>query len=407
MHIKGSKNYNEKNKPGKKIIGSFELIKLSKEIIKIAEIETGKFLGNNENLLNGLVNHLGTAITRLKMNLDIRNPLLEEIKANYIDLMRISTKCAVVVEKHIGIRMPEAEIAFIAMHLGAAIENSENLVKPIFKVAIACATGMGTSRLLATRIENEYTNIQIVDIISTIHIEESFLREKEVDFIISTVNIDKCFKPVVRVNPLLFKEDKDAILKLIKSLKVTNITHSNKKVKNIKFKDKLISLNIYSEAIIQILDNFFLKEISEISSVDALIIEASRVMQQNSEIEEQLRVALKNREEKGNTVVTGHEMILIHCRTDVVEKLYFGAIKISKGLECLNGEGVTEDIKIGIILLAPEDCNEAYIEVIGYVSKMLIERVNFLKYLKDGNQDYAFNELNDILKEFYKQKVNN
>jgi mannitol operon transcriptional antiterminator len=54
------------------------------------------------------------------------------------------------------------------MHLGAAIENGETLIKPIYKIAIACATGMGTSRLLATRIQNEYDNIQIVDIISII-----------------------------------------------------------------------------------------------------------------------------------------------------------------------------------------------------------------------------------------------
>lgn len=407
MHIKGSKNYKKKSNSGTNIIGSFELVKLSKEIIKIAEIETGRFLGNNEELLNGLVNHLGTAITRLKMKLDIRNPLLEEIKTNYTDLMRTSTKCAEVVENHIGIKMPEAEIAFIAMHLGAAIENSETLIKPIYKVAIACATGMGTSRLLATRIDKEYDNIQIVDIISTIHIEESMLREKEVDFIISTVNIDKCFKPVVRVNPLLFKEDKEKILKLIKSLKNTNITHSDKKVKSIKFKDKLISLNIYSEAMIQILDNFFLKEIPEMSSIDTLIVEASKAIEQDLEVEEKIRIALKSREEKGNTVVTGHEMILLHCRTDIVQELYFGAVKLFKGLECLNGEGKTENIKLGIIMLAPEECSELQIEVIGYVSKMLIERVDFLKYLKAGDRDYAFNELNDILKEFYRQKVNN
>jgi len=407
MHIKGSKNYKDKYKVGNKIIGSFELIKLSKEIIKIAEIETGRFLGNNENLVNGLVNHLGTAITRLKMNLDIRNPLLEEIKTNYTDLMRISTKCAEVVGKHIGIKMPEAEIAFIAMHLGAAIENSQTLIKPIYKVAIACATGMGTSRLLATRIESEYDNIQIVDIISTIHIEESFLREKEIDFIISTVNIDKCFKPVVRVNPLLFQEDKDKIATQIKDFKNIKIIHSYKETNNIKFKDKLLLLNIYSGAIIELLDNFFLKEVSKISNVDELITEASKIIERDSEIEEKLRIALKNREEKGNIVVTGHEMILLHCRTDTVQKLYFGAIRLSKGIECLNGENKIENIKLGIVMLAPEECSSIQIEVIGYVSKMLLERIDFLKYLKAGESGYAFNELNDILKEFYNQKVNN
>ena len=407
MHIKGSKNHNEKNKEGNKIIGSFELIKLSKEMIKIAEIETGRFLGNNEILLNGLVNHLGTAITRLKMNLDIRNPLLEEIKSNYSDLMIVSTKCVEVVEKHIGIKMPESEIAFIAMHLGAGIENSETLIKPIYRTAIACATGIGTSRLLATRIESEYDNIEIVDIISTIHIEESWLREKEIDFIISTVNIDKCSKPVIRVNPLLFQEDKDKISKQIKTFKTTNKIHSKKKIRNMKFKDNLLSFNIYSEAIIQLLDNFFLKEIPEVSSIDELLNQASKIIEQDFKMEEKLITALKSREEKGNIVVTGHEMILLHCRTEAIKELYFGGIKLSKDLDCLNGKNEVEHVKLGIVMLAPEDCSKRYLEVIGYVSKMLIERVDFLKHLKAGNRDEAFDELNDILKEFYNQKVNN
>jgi len=407
MHIKGSRKRDEKEKAGNKIIGSFELIKLSKQVINIAEIQTGRFLGNNENLLNGLVNHLGTAITRLKMNLDIRNPLLEEIKANYADLMIISSKCVEVIEKHIGIKMPEAEIAFIAMHLGAAIENSETPIKPIYKVAIACATGIGTSRLLATRIESEYDNIQIIDIISTIHIEECWLREEEIDFIISTVNIDKCFRPVVRVNPLLFQEDKDNIAKQIKALINTNVSYSKKKTNKVKFKEKLLLLKTYSEAIIQLLDNFFLSEIPAISSVDELIMEVSKIIGQDLGIEEKLRIALKNREEKGNIIVTGHEMILLHCRTDAVKELYFGAVKLSTKLECLNGKNEIENVLLGIVMLAPEDCSKLHLEVIGYVSKMLIERVDFLKYLKAIDVDKAFNELNDILKEFYKQKVNN
>jgi mannitol operon transcriptional antiterminator len=150
-----------------------------------------------------------------------------------------------------------------------------------------------------------------------------------------------------------------------------------------------------------------LKEIIGVSSVDELIIETSKVIEQDPETEEKLRLALKNREEKGNIVVTGHEMILLHCRTDAVQKLYFGAIKLSKDLDCLNGKNEIEHIKLGIIMLAPEDCSTRHIEAIGYVSKMLIERVDFLKYLKCGEEGKAFHELNDILKEFYKHKVNN
>jgi mannitol operon transcriptional antiterminator len=211
MHIRGSKNRNDYTNNNSKMIDNFQLVRMSQEIIKMAERETGCLLTPNDNLLVGLVNHLGPAISRLKMNMDIRNPFLAEIKAFYPELVAISRKCTAVVERKLGIKMPDSEIAYIAMHLGAALETGIKLPKPIYRCAIACPTGIGTSRLLATKIAKEYDNIQVGEIISTIHIDETLLREQKIDFIISTVTIDYCSIPVVTVNPLLFKEDKNKI----------------------------------------------------------------------------------------------------------------------------------------------------------------------------------------------------
>ena len=115
MHIKGSKNREDSSKNIQKAIQNSELVELSKEIIRIGENETGKFLSQNEKLLTGLVNHLGPAISRLKMNLETRNPLYKEIKDHYPDLLKLANKCVEAVEKTIGIKMPETEIAYIAM----------------------------------------------------------------------------------------------------------------------------------------------------------------------------------------------------------------------------------------------------------------------------------------------------
>ena len=409
MHIKGSKNHDTNNQHGNKTLGNFELVRLSKEIIKLAESETGCFLVQNEKLLIGLVNHLGPAISRLKMNLDIRNPLLEEIKAHYPDLLKVSEKCVKILESHIGIKMPESEIAYIAMHLGAAIQNSGVFPKHVYRVVLACAAGIGTSMILATRIENECDNIQIVDTISTIRIEEEWLREEEIEFIISTVKIDNCNIPIVTVNPLLFEEDKNKIVNMIKVLKNSHFQQINKKKKSLDFKDKLIKLTSYSEGIIDILDNFFLEEDNESESIKEINVKISKIVgnPKSIEKEEKLKAALSSREEKGSIVITGHEAILFHCRTDSVDKLYFGALKIGKNISCINGRDEVEDIKLGVIMLAPEGCNKNHIEVISYVSKMLIERPSFTKALKFGDKVEAFNELSNILKEFYKLKVNN
>jgi mannitol operon transcriptional antiterminator len=399
MHIKGSKSRNDY------LVGNFELVKLAKEIIKVAEAETGRFLIQNEKLLIGLVNHLGPSLSRLKMNLDIRNPFLEEINALYPDLVSISRKCAAAVEKRLGIRMPEPEIAYIAMHLGAAIEDDKRLPERVYRCAIACATGIGTSRLLATRLEREFSNIEIVDIISTIHIEESELLDKKVDFIISTVSLGHCPLPVVTVNPLLFAEDKERIDRLMKTMGRKAVTVPAGRKKTLSLKEKLLLLHSYSTAIIEILDNFFLYEDTQSAAIEEVIEHISAIL--GGDKASQLSKALREREQHGGTFITGHHFILLHCRTEAIGRLQFGAVRIKNPIAHYNGKGELEEVNLGVIMLVPESGGKNAVETISYISRLLIERESFLRLLINGTTEAAYEELSRLLAEFYQHKNNN
>lgn len=404
MHIKGSKNIDIGIEDGQKSLVNFELIKLSKEIIKIAENETGKFLSQNEKLLIGLVNHLGPALSRLKMNLEIRNPLLKEIKAHYPDLLKVADKCALAVEDFIGIKIPEPEVAYIAMHLGAAIEKSEKVQKRQYRAAIACASGIGTSMLLATRVERDYDNIYIVDVVSALRIEEKELKEKGIEFIISTVGIEECSVPVVIVNPLLFEEDKLKISRLINLLKSTSSNQPINKAKTLNLKDKMLVLSDYGKAVVDILDNFFLKVDSQAGSVKGLIVEVSKLITSNETDMEKLKAELLDREEKGGTFITDYGMLLLHCRTEVVDKLHFGVVRVNNAIHCKNAREEDEKVELGVVILAPQDCNKYFIETISYVNGLMIENPRFTTLLKNGTEYEVLYELNDMLEKFYKRK---
>ena len=404
MHIKGSKNYEENQISSKRVIGNYELVKLSKEIIKIAEGETGRFLGHNEKLLVGLVNHLGPALSRLKMNMEIRNPLLEEIKSHYNHLYNLGEKCSAPIERFLGSKMPQSEIAYIAMHLGAAIENSESVSRRIYRVAIACTSGIGTSRLLATRIEREYEYIEVAEIVSTLHLDEERLREKGIEFIISTVNIAKAPVPIVTVNPLLFEEDKIKISKQIKVLENSTATASLKRKSKRDLKEKLSILNSYGEAIIEIMDNFFLLSGRDYLGINEIINAAAKEIATDEENRERLIEAIKEREEKGGTFITGHGILLLHCRTSAIDKLHFGVIRAQNEINLVNGRNENERMELAVIMAAPENCDKRFIETISHVSRMLIERPEFTKVLKSKEKEEAFQVLNNILEEFYKIK---
>ncbi len=406
MHLMGSKNRgNSNNKEQGPIITNFELVKLSREIIKIAEAETGRFLGNNEKLLEGLVNHLEPALKRLRLKMDIRNPLLHEIKSRYPQLLKISEKCARVLEDYLGQKLPESEIAYIAMHLGSVIEKKEISLKNIFRVAVACPSGIGTSRLLAARIEKEYESIQVVDIISTLHIEESWLRQEEIDFIISTITIERSSIPVVIVNPLLLSGDKNNINQFVKQLKRADTKGREKQKSSISLKEKLIQLHYYSEGIIQVLDNFFIQR-AAVPSIEGVIDLISNDVVKEKLLQNQLKQDLLSREKKGGTLISGKNISLLHCRSTSVSTLYFGAVRLVDQLYYINGKGEREGINLVIVMLAPENSSQAQLEVISEVSKMIIDRPYFLELLRQGLRDEAYMEISSHLNNFYKCKSN-
>ena len=79
------------------------------------------------------------------MKLNIRNPLLENIKEKYFKEFEICSKACSILKDITGLsEIPESEVAYITMHIAAALEK--NMSDEKVKVVIACHTGIGTSR---------------------------------------------------------------------------------------------------------------------------------------------------------------------------------------------------------------------------------------------------------------------
>ncbi|WDC84774.1 PRD domain-containing protein [Caloramator sp. mosi_1] len=187
MHILGAKMQQNKKDDLNNLVNNIKEDDLSvimaKEIIDIAQRALDIYLEKDEQLLNGLILHLRPTINRLKYGLALRNPVLNEIKENYSEFFGVAWMSSTVFNKYLGVKIPEEEIGYIALHIGAAIERN---IKP-FKVIVVCSSGIGTSQLLAARIENSFREIDIVDTISYLDLEKINLND--IDFIISTIPI--------------------------------------------------------------------------------------------------------------------------------------------------------------------------------------------------------------------------
>lgn len=173
---------------------------MAKDIISIAGKALSMDLSNDKQLLNGLILHLRPTINRLEYGLNLTNPIIDEIKQNYPEIYGVAWLTNIVFERYLNKPITEAEIGYIVLHLCAAVERQK---KPL-RAILVCTSGIGTSQLLAVRIERLFRQIEIKEITSIMSLNEKKL--KDIDVIISTVQF-MTDKPLLIISPLLTQKD--------------------------------------------------------------------------------------------------------------------------------------------------------------------------------------------------------
>jgi transcriptional antiterminator len=189
-------NNNEHKDEEDELLGSTvdAMIECANEVLPLDE-------AGIEKLKSDLISHIKLTIKKYNLNIDMENPIIDEIKANYSDLFMIAQRMADKFLDMTGISLPESEIGYITLYLGAYIESLKK--RNLKKVLIVCTTGKGSAKILMNRIRINIPEIEIKGIMSAFELEEDESLLDDVDFVISTVYLRISQKPVIKVDPLL------------------------------------------------------------------------------------------------------------------------------------------------------------------------------------------------------------
>lgn len=157
--------------------------------------------------IQALTLHIRPAMNRLRYKMNIRNPLLNEIKVRYPSAFEGAVVACKCIEEYISIEPGEDEIAYIALHIGVALERLKSTSKQIKRVIVVCASGVGSAKLLYYRLKHLFPNeLEIVASINYYKLSEYNL--SEIDLIISTIPIKETLGvPIQVVNTFLEEED--------------------------------------------------------------------------------------------------------------------------------------------------------------------------------------------------------
>ena len=169
---------------------------ITRQFIAAVSEELEVNLNNDYEFFENLSNHL-TSVFSAPPAVYPEQEVIEEVLEENQEIAEAVNRRLPVIARYVEREITEMEIAYIAIHVCAAMERKKN--KEIaFHVIIVCHAGIATSRLLMEKLRKHF-NFQIVDILPA-H-EVKFLPEGKADFVISTVPLRNCKLEYVVVSP--------------------------------------------------------------------------------------------------------------------------------------------------------------------------------------------------------------
>ncbi|SES28200.1 BglG family transcription antiterminator [Salisediminibacterium halotolerans] len=172
-------------------------------------------LQDDENLLAELSLHLKPAINRYKYNMNIRNPMLEEIKAGYPLSFAAALIGKDVLAERLDVQIDENEVGYMALHIEAAQERKKRSQGRAPRCLIVCASGLGSAQLLKYKLHSTFgEKLQIAGTTEYHNLADQPL--DNIDFIISTIPIQESLPvPVKTVSTILSDSDVTGIEKFV------------------------------------------------------------------------------------------------------------------------------------------------------------------------------------------------
>ena len=401
IHLLSAKIWiNEKNKNFD--FNNINIKQIVINIINIVENELNIYLRDNEMLIDDLKNHIKPVLSRLSMNVRIKNSQLKTIKENYPDIYKATEKACNILKETLSIKkVYENEVAFIAMHFCAAVEKLKTVENKISAV-IVCPTGIGTSKMLSINILKYFNNINIKYTMSAINIDINKLYEENIDIIISTIKLDIDFN-FICVNPIFLEQDKILLKNALDNInKKKKLKLSKNLLNDSKFIDKkdVIYIKNLSIEILNLISSFQLLIVESFENEYELIKTSASIFAQNINERDIIYNDFLKRENVSKVYIDDFKIKFLHCKTNVMKNCCFGYIRINNFIKIDNNEIIGV-----VIMIVPEDNNEIYTEIMSELSGAIIENDELFRALKQNKQSEILVEIEKILMKFYKKNI--
>ena len=382
-----------------------EIASRVKALIHHVSEQTGVALAGDSSLYTGLLAHIERAIHRLRENMRISNPLLSEIKEDYPALFDLVDRGMekIFVEDDI----PEEEKAFVAMHFGAALDRGQGNFPN--SVLVICPSGIGSSKILASRLERSFPQIRRLNHASLFDLER--LDAKDFDLVVSTVPLQIPNDSYVQVKPLLSEEEVGRIRdhlrgKLLGERPVNRAVSESLEVFG-GGQEKLRQMAEATQLIAELVDDVTVERHEARGSIPEAVrlMCASLAARGLVSDPKSLEDSLLARMELGGIGIPETTLALFHARDDTVVRPAFSLHDFDVPLELEGMDGAPMRVRRTLLMVAPLDISTVALEAISEISVAMVEQPSERETFEEGSEAQVVAVLQNIFARYLRDKL--
>lgn len=363
-----------------------EVMILVKKLIEQVEYALGQKLPK-KHLTKGLIAHLRPTLRRLQQGMRIYNPLIHSIKQDYEDLFKVVRRAfdQVYQEKP----TPDEEIGYLVLHFGAVLLQVESTNR--FSGLVVCASGIGTSRMLVTRLRQRIPQLKKLETVSLFELGRK-KAEGYYNIIISTIDLGQVDFDYFLVSPILTERELSQISVFLKSLHSgyhKKMAHEEQEAQLTLFEAThfLEEQQIFTSIVLALLKNFNYSKLNENLGTmeDAVRVICTQLLEKAPEIDVEALVSTFLYDGNWKAFgLPGTKIGLFHARNESIKEPVFQLFSLEQSLSIETMNHTKMPIDRIVLLVVPEKFSQEGLEVISYISTLFVDDQDMIQQVEDG-----------------------
>ena len=218
LHLSGKISSDSPGQYGSSLVISSQIDELVLKMLTAVYRENKIDLRNNLELRMSLNQHLIPLDVRLKYDIPLKNPLLEEVKREYAFAYTIAASACTALTEHYGREVPEDEVGYIAILFALALEKQGKKIEKK-NIVVICVSGRGSSQLFIYKYKQAFGQYINKIYESTIYeVENLDFAGLQIDYVFTTVPLAvKLPVPVFEISLFLTDREVSRYRKLFES----------------------------------------------------------------------------------------------------------------------------------------------------------------------------------------------